>query len=80
MTRYDAQNQQYYQTNPGFGLGVKVFREDYGIDSIPEKPLLDKTYGATGKVSIKSLLETLQTRYWYDKTYDLINSKSVWFR
>ena len=61
MTRYDAQNQQYYQTNSGFGLGVKVFREDYGIDSIPEKPLLDKTYGASGKVRIISLQEILQS-------------------
>ena len=23
--RYDAQNQKYIQTNPGFGLGVKVY-------------------------------------------------------
>lgn len=23
--RYDAQNQKYIRTNPGFGLGVKVY-------------------------------------------------------
>ena len=25
VMRYDAQNQKYIRTNPGFGLGVKVF-------------------------------------------------------
>ena len=108
VMRYDAQNQKYIRTNPGFGLGVKVFsflnlyspwfknlkqylhhfgepnihmnakrliwfhiyhvkntipqfkvhREEYGIESIREKPILDKTYGASGKVSVLNV-----TRY-----------------
>merc|ERR1712126_405102 len=50
VMRYDAQNQEYIRTNPGFGLGVKVHREEYGFESIREKPILDKTYGSSGKI------------------------------
>lgn len=32
--RYDAQNQEYIRTNPGFGLGVKVNRLESYIDRI----------------------------------------------
>ena len=96
MTRYDAEQQKYFHTNPGFGLGVtvryrimmwlsphkseclqyvtcsdeiwvQVKREEYGVNSILEKPILDKTYGASGKVSRTSCFDINIEEFWFIK-------------